>query len=537
MTSRKPSATRSAAQRKNQRKAKKQTSNTSVADAPSKRSIRPPPQRDSSVLGPLLSLLCPWQLKWIQDRSRFKKLKKSRRVGGTWIQALEDVLDAAETSGLDVWFTSADQSSGVEYIKYVRMWAQALPLLIQIADISQVPESDLDGVEFAKPEAVEFADEGVATAMVVRFHNGSRITALTSSPTRLRSKGGKLVIDEFAHHKNDRELWKAGQPVALRGHSVRVLSTPNGKSCLFSKLGTRPQDQGVWSVHEITLTQALSEGMLDQIEGRPTTDAEREEFRKECEASCASHEDYLEEYEGIEQDEAHALLTYEAIRALERDLALGMDQVTGPIYVGMDVARRRDLSVIYVLEECGNVLVLRHRVEMRKTKFSVQKEILWEILEHPRLVRALIDATGIGAQLAEEAQDRFGTYRVEAVTFTAAVKDHLATRLVQEVQDATLQIDDHEGQREGLHAVRRVVSGTNAVRYDAAHDEQNGHADHFWALALAVSGARTGDTGMAEVRSAYRSYVADRFMSGGMPIGLVSGGRGWSSLDAWAGLR
>ncbi|MEK7393825.1 MAG: hypothetical protein AAB214_14795, partial [Fibrobacterota bacterium] len=262
---------------------------------------------------------------------------------------------------------------------------------------------------------------------------------------------------------------------------------------------------------------------------RPTTEEERKAYIKRLERQCINHAAFLEEFMCEAQDEAHALLTYDMIRAVEHEMHLGMDQVRGPIYVGVDVARRRDLTVIYVLESVGRDLLLRHRIELAKTKFALQKQILWEILAHPKLVRALIDATGIGMQMAEEAQDRFGEYRVEAVTFTAAVKDHLATRLMQEFQDATIQLDPDKLQREGLHAVRKVVTGTNAVRYDAAHDEVNGHADRFWALALAVSGARSSDTGSADVMSTPSVRSESH---GGFQMSHSSSG-----LDRWAGMR
>lgn len=495
------------------------------------RANTPPPKRDGAVLGPLLALLCPWQVKWIQDRSRFKKLEKSRRVGGTWIQALEDVLDAAETEGLDIWFTSADQSSGTEYIQYVKEWSAALPLLIQIAEIDSVAQSSLVDLEFETKEVLAVADEDEATATVVRFHNGSRITALSSSPSRLRSKGGKLVIDEFAHHKRDRDLWKAGQPVALRGHSIRVLSTHNGRSCLFYKLGTGSgaKAKGLWSVHTVTLEKALDEGMLDQVKGYATSPEEREQFRAECEASCATYEDYLEEFMCVAQDEGHAYIAYSLIDSVEREGILDVDG-GGPEYIGFDVARHRDLSVVYRGEICGSTLHVREIVVMEKTKFAVQRAVLYEMLRRPRVVRCLIDATGLGEQIAEEATDAFGEFRVQGIKFTPAVKDGLATRLRQEFEDsATLIPSGDDIQRESLHSVRRIPGAGNTPRYDASHDDETGHADHFWALALMVSAARTGGQAPADALSnAPSSIVADHSF-GALPFSN-------SHLDSWAAM-
>lgn len=494
-----------------------------------------PITRSADSLAPFMDLLTLWQIKYLQDRSRLKKLEKSRRIGGTWIQALEDVLDATEQDGLKIWFSSADKTAGTEYIDYVLMWVGVANLLVQTIDVS---ESQIDELEFDTKESLEVADEEDATATVVTFHNGSKITALSSNPSQFRSKGGKVVLDEFAHHKRDRDLWKAAQPVAARGHSIRVLSTHNGKSCAFYKLGNKERGSEKsnarlagnygWSNHCVTLEQAVAEGMLDQIEGRHTTQAERDAFIASIRAQCLNQAQYDEEYRCIPQDEAHALLTYAAIESVERDGILGLHQARGPLYLGFDIARRRHLSVIYVLELCGTVLHTRHLVVMEKQSFATQKGILWPLLKLPNLVRASIDATGIGMQLAEEAQEAFGTYRVEAVTFTSTIKDALATRIVQEVEDSATLIPVDAVQKESLHSIQRTVSAANTPRYDAAADEENGHGDHFWALALAINAARTGDNANTDVDYTPTRETATTSESFGIDHG---------HLDSWATFR
>ena len=43
-------------------------------------------------------VLLPYQKKWLEDKAQVKVVEKSRRIGLTWAQALDDVLQAA-TSG------------------------------------------------------------------------------------------------------------------------------------------------------------------------------------------------------------------------------------------------------------------------------------------------------------------------------------------------------------------------------------------------------------------------------------------------------
>lgn len=519
-------------------------------------------------LAPFADLLLPYQVKYLRDRSPMKKWVKSRRVGGTWTQSLEDVLDCVEKPGLKVWFSSADLDAAKGYLEYVRMWVQVANLLVQIV-VVQEDYAETDG---AATDAVEVADPTKATTTVVEFHNGSRISVLSSNPTAFRSKGGKVVIDEFAHHGRDRALWQAAQPVAgAWGYDIRILSTLNGKGNAFYRLGNpefnRPDpdqdeeaiedededEEGLktdWSVHTVTIDQAVEEGMYDRVMGRPTTEKERARFIRKLRRQCLTQEQFDEEFRCIPNDEAHALLPYPLIEQAERDEIafvcsldgkdpaseaaksrpiLGLDQVKGPLYVGMDIGRKKDLAVIYAAEVVDRVLVTRCMIEMAKTRFAVQKEMLWQLLSHPRFVRASIDANGLGAQLAEEAQERFGVYRIDDVVPTLAINDALATRLVQEFEDSTIQIPRHKRQKEGLHAVRKTVSSTNKARYDAKHDEENGHADHFWALAHCIAAARTGGEAPASAISMPAARTGSTHF-GGMSYSS-------SHLSSWAHMK
>ena len=91
-------------------------------------------------------------------------------------------------------------------------------------------------------------------------------------------------------------------------------------------------------------------------------------------------------------------------------------------------------------------------------------------------------------QLAEEAVDEFGDYRVEAVTFTNALKAEMAGRLRRRVEDRTIRIPVDERIRNDWHSIERSVTPSGHIRYDADRSVA-GHADRFWAAALAVYAA------------------------------------------------
>ena len=72
------------------------------------------------------SYFLPYQTAWLNDPARLKIWEKSRRIGATYVQAFEDVMDCAKKDGCDVWFTSADQATSKEYIRYCADWARVL---------------------------------------------------------------------------------------------------------------------------------------------------------------------------------------------------------------------------------------------------------------------------------------------------------------------------------------------------------------------------------------------------------------------------
>jgi phage FluMu gp28-like protein len=147
------------------------------------------------------------------------------------------------------------------------------------------------------------------------------------------------------------------------------------------------------------------------------------------------------------------------------------------------VGRKRDRSVLWVLERVGDVFHTRGVRVMENVPFSQQEDALHLLLRDPNVKRLCVDATGIGAMLAERLRQRWN-HRVEGVHFTAASKSDLAMPLVRLFQDRLIRVPADPETREDLHKVRRTVTAAGNVRLDATRDG-HGHADRFWALALA----------------------------------------------------
>ena len=181
----------------------------------------------------------------------------------------------------------------------------------------------------------------------------------------------------------------------------------------------------------------------------------------------------------------------------------------GDLYLGFDIGRKKDLSVIWLDQKVNGILRTAAVIELKRQPFFVQEQVLHTLLALKNMRRACIDETGIGAQLAEGAQDLYGRTKVEAVTFTVANKESLATGLKQNFEDHGSQIPADTNIRNSLHSVKRFATTTGHFRFDAERTDATGHADHFWAKALSVQASTTAKTTVAEaLRGRFSSLAA-----------------------------
>lgn len=422
----------------------------------------------------------PYQVRWLEDKSRVKIWEKSRRIGATYCQSYEDVLDALNliinAKPCDVWFSSADITAAKEYIGYCAYWAKMF----------NVAFTDLGEVVLDEKKDIK--------ALSIEFKNGARINALSSNPTQFRSKGGKVVLDEFAFHSDQKALWKAAKPCITWGYPLRIISTHNGQNCLYYQFIKRIQNDKLnWGHHRTPIQLAVEEGLVDKIYGRATTQQEREEWLENEKNDCADDYTWQQEYCCIAVDEATAFLTYEMINAIkEKNILVPFEKLEtlGDLYLGFDIARRNHLSAIWVLEKVGSVKFLRHTVVLQKTRFRDQRKILYNFLDLKNMRRAIIDATGIGEQLAEDAQIDYGLSKVECFKFTPASKNEIMYQLYSAVEDLNLKIDIEtpDNEIEDYHSVKKFVTKSNNIRFDD-DGSSDAHSDRTMALALANHGA------------------------------------------------
>lgn len=440
---------------------------------------------------PAISWL-PYQKEWISDQSRFKIGMITRR-GGKTFGVCGEVLDdctQAEIAGRKTRWTimSRSERTAKEALEdalkpLTRAYYGAMGELAKygeaqfVEDGFRVPahfrdEQQGDTVYRIEVPAAEYKTHEV------HFPRGSRVVALSASPDAARGFGGNLILDEFAFHRDSRAIWAAAFPVAARGgHKIRAISTPNGKGNKFYELMTATD--GPWSKHHVDIYEAVRQGLdvnIDELRG-----------------ALADEDAWAQEFELKWLDEASSWLSYDLISSCERPGAgVPGRYLGGPCFVGVDIAARNDLFVIWVLELVGDRLVTREIIAERNIKFAKQDALLASVFDRYRVVRCGMDQTGMGEKPVEDAKARHGQDRVQGVLFTNPAKLDLATGLKERMEDREMLLPPGDPLlRADLHAIKSRV-GPTGIRRLVADDETDGHADRFWAGALAVGVAETG---------------------------------------------
>ena len=338
---------------------------------------------------PFIELL-PYQRADVESPHRLQWSCWARQTGKSFTKSLRRILRGLKRGRTQI-FLSAGERQSRELMLKARQHCQAMQTAFDYYDQRHFSGTSIKQLEIHLPNRV-------------------RIIGLPANPQTMRGFTGDVFLDEFAMHTEDRDIWAAIFPSILRGDGeLDVASTPKGCKNMFAKL----REHKLFHHTTVSLPEAVAQGLpVDAEELRRSIDDE-EIYRQEllCE--------FL--------DEATAFLTYAEIAACE-DPTLGgepdldyLGSYRGDLFVGVDIGRKRDRTVFWLLRREADVLITAGWIELDRMPFRMQYERLRVVLRLKCVRRCCMDCGGIGMQLAEEAVDEFGDYRVEAVTFTNAL--------------------------------------------------------------------------------------------------------------------
>jgi len=154
-----------------------------------------------------------------------------------------------------------------------------------------------------------------------------------------------------------------------------------------------------------------------------------------------------------------------------------------PLFLGYDVAKNRDAVAIYVMGIKDGKKRSAMRYEKTSVSFEEQKTIVRKLMSSLPIYRACIDCTGMGAPIYEELHKEYGD-RIEGITFTLQSKETLAMGVKFGLERNEFELENDREFHAQIHSIKRTPSSGGSFRYDAERNEK-GHADSFWAWALA----------------------------------------------------
>lgn len=456
-------------------------------------------------------LLDFWQDAYIRSFARFIAIVKSRRVGYSFICSLKALIKAMDPDrvGYTHQFVSYNEEDALEKINYAKQFYDSIP--------------DCD----AKKKLV--VDN--KSQLVFQDKNGITQSRLISIPCRPpRGKGGSIALDEFAIYspKMQKLIYDAALPVISRGGCIEVGSSPLGKIGQFYEILTDKDKYDYerynipwWFCRDLctdvptAVKVAPDLGTLERVETFGTKTLKLI-FRN------ADFDTFVQEYECGFIDEAESYITLDLILAntpgkRDGDIDLsacanmsdeeywqynrGIDFQSykdidtailnynpefhgNSLYFGFDVGRTHDATAIYIMGLMpDNKKRGFARIELKNTDFDTQKEIVLKAYKELPIFKGCMDATGIGRPIYEELHKKLGD-RLEGVVFTPETKEIMAIDVKRGLEQREFLLENDKDFHVQIHSIKRTNNGGKYFKYDADRNQQ-GHADSFWAWALA----------------------------------------------------
>jgi phage FluMu gp28-like protein len=456
----------------------------------------------------------PWQEIFLTDLSQFSILLKGRQEGFSFVVAAKKFIEAQDpdVKNITTQIVSYNLSDAVDKIRYISIMAHS------------IPEKRRKKIYSETKTSIEFLDKNGKTT--------SRIVSIACRPPR--GKPGSIVLDECAIYGSRRSklIYTAALPSITRGGTITIGSTPLGKIGIFYEIYTDEDSFKNYTRYTVpwwyssALCTDLEKARRDGVKDMDTIErVERfgTEILKE-EMAAFDLESFQQEYECVFIDSAESYIPLDLIyantpgrRDNERDTPLREDEDEskpendievhvfktaddllsaysalgrkamekyGQLYMGYDVARRRDAAVIFVIGYLPNGKKLSvAEIEMRNEKFEFQMDQFRKIMRSLPVVRACIDQTGQGEPLYERLREEFKS-KVEGVIFNIESKGILALNAKTGLERFEFLLQNDSKFHHQIHSIKRIPTEGGKFRYDSERDG-NGHADSFWAWALA----------------------------------------------------
>lgn len=461
--------------------------------------------------------LDPWQELFIRDQRQFIALLKGRQEGFSFAVAAKKFIELQSPDVVNhtVQFVSYNLADAVDKIRYISIMAHSMP------------EKNRKKIAFETKTGIEFYDKNGRTT--------SRLLSIACRPPR--GKPGDVVLDECAIYgsKRSKLIYTAALPSITRGGTITIGSTPLGKVGIFYDIFTDRKNYPEYVRYTVPWWQsgALCKN-IDRADAAGIKDMLTEDRVKlwgkkilRQELAALDIMSFQQEYECVFIDSAESYISLDLIYAntpgmRDTDRTSVLDEGQGEfvttdkygnigdgleitafktadetlvgydpavhgdrLFLGYDVARRRDAAVIFLIGQLPNGKKRSvANIEMISKPFEYQRDQVRKLMKRLPIAHGCIDQSGLGEDTTETLQREFTSSVLEGVLFNPQVKEMLAMGVREGLEKREFLLQNDNKFHRQIHSIKRMASPGGGVRYDSERDE-DGHADSFWAWALA----------------------------------------------------
>lgn len=426
----------------------------------------------AAIVDVLYKWLRPYQLRWLQDRARYKAAVQSRQTGKSEelvIEAILQGLEPPESPEKVEMLVSASDAQAKELLRKATRWADLLDDFCMKAAGQSIYARDRKG------KRIEPSKE------CITLLNGVRIVSLPANPRTIAGYTGDIFWDEAGRTASDELMREALFPItdADEGYRIRLTGTPWGDSGVFYETFHGGRDHTPlpgWSCHKVTIEDAVKMGVKRNLA-----------FLRQQFDPITWAQDYMCEFVG----QATSVFP----RALLQSCMPRPDMPLAPLPAdcaragGYDFGRLHDKSAYsQVAEHPEEWYRMEDFKVLRETPYDEQKAFLRNRLDQGILRVLNMDATpgSIGHPIAEEFEREYPGV-AHGVGFTAQSKAQWVGDMLGLMQGGRFMMFPDPDLIGDFAAIRRILLPGGRTRYDAEHTKL-GHADGAWSTMLGLQG-------------------------------------------------
>lgn len=436
----------------------------------------------------------PFQIRFLNDKSRSRIVNKSRQIGFSTILAGEVVANAATRGNYKANIVSINQDEANDKIT---IGSNLFHSIDEALDEEHLGKDALKPVLY-----INAADK-------LGFHRPPRTSEVKSQPASSGVRGGRkdIYFDEAAHIRDFVKLYQAAYPATIRSEGrMTLISTPLGQSGLFHDIFTDEDSYPGYSRHAVPwwesrymvkdgwLEEAIAQAHLLDTKARVETygnDAIKEVYKGFGNDLMG----FQTEFEAMFVDETTAYYPWSLIYDADLDhqpvwatIPTGWEPL-GYVSIGVDLAKKRDETVFTVVEHTeGDDGVQRYVrfVQSTQVAYAEQYKMLLSLIERTHATRVTIDQTGLGQVFVDNIRSGMWplppSCRLEGVAFTNQKKEAWATRFKGDLQAQSIHLLRVTDLLRQVHGIQRTKSESGFYKFAGAKD------DYFWSLMLALYG-------------------------------------------------